>query len=63
METLKELWYCRLCFKYMVACPCKAVPCALHGSKDCQEQTCLHFLPLDECLHRKVFYTRIDFSL
>ncbi|CAN8004517.1 unnamed protein product, partial [Ixodes hexagonus] len=56
MEQLRELWYCRLCFKYLVVCPCKAVSCLTHGSRDCQEQGCLHFLPLDECLHRKVVY-------
>ncbi|KAH9366256.1 hypothetical protein HPB48_008324 [Haemaphysalis longicornis] len=56
IEALRELWYNRLCFKCFVACPCKSVPCAQHCSKDCQEQACLHFLPLDECLHRKVVY-------
>ncbi|KAK8763822.1 hypothetical protein V5799_033571 [Amblyomma americanum] len=54
IEALRELWYNRLCFKCFVTCPCKSIPCAQHSSKDCQEQACLHFLPLDECLHRKV---------
>ncbi|XP_075527761.1 uncharacterized protein LOC142559944 [Dermacentor variabilis] len=56
IEALRELWYTRLCFKCFVTCPCKSLPCALHSSKDCQDQNCLHFLPLDECLHRKVVY-------
>ncbi|KAH8035548.1 hypothetical protein HPB51_006304 [Rhipicephalus microplus] len=56
IEALRELWYNRLCFKCFVTCPCKSSPCALHSSKDCQDQNCLHFLPLDECLHRKVVY-------
>ncbi|KAL1469292.1 hypothetical protein MTO96_004994 [Rhipicephalus appendiculatus] len=56
IEALRELWYNRLCFKCFVTCPCKSLPCALHSSKDCQDQNCLHFLPLDECLHRKVVY-------
>ncbi|KAK8763823.1 hypothetical protein V5799_033566 [Amblyomma americanum] len=56
IEALRELWYNRLCFKCFVTCPCKSIPCAQHSSKDCQEQACLHFLPLDECLHRKVVY-------
>ncbi|KAH7971498.1 hypothetical protein HPB49_025144 [Dermacentor silvarum] len=49
IEALRELWYTRLCFKCFVTCPCKSLPCALHSSKDCQDQNCLHFLPLDEC--------------
>lgn len=36
-----------------VICPCD-LRCTEHDTLNCQLEDCLHFLPLDECLNKKV---------
>ncbi|OQR70236.1 hypothetical protein BIW11_11759 [Tropilaelaps mercedesae] len=54
LESLRQSWYARLSFQLAVACPCDGAACALHGLRPCR--TCLHLLPLDDCLAKKVVY-------
>ncbi|XP_069126661.1 uncharacterized protein [Argopecten irradians] len=50
---LKEMWIKRLYYTVCVACPCGR-PCYSHDSPNCQEELCMHFLNLDECLSSRV---------
>ena len=49
------MWMKRLSFTMCVLCPCERI-CEPHKKEGCTEETCLHFLNLDECLANKVFY-------
>ena len=46
-----------------VICPCD-LKCE-HDILNCQQDDCLHFLPLDECLNKKVniFYLLVNHNL
>ena len=48
------MWMKRLSFTVCVLCPCERI-CEPHKKEGCTEETCLHFLNLDECLANKVF--------
>lgn len=54
LETLKNVFYRRTVFKLVVQCPCKG-NCEIHKVEGCLEEECSHFLPLNECLSKKVF--------
>ncbi|XP_064476392.1 uncharacterized protein LOC135390582 [Ornithodoros turicata] len=56
LEALRKSYYFRLSFRMLVTCPCKGLHCMSHGARDCQDQACLHFLSLDECLLKKLVY-------
>ncbi|CAG2111587.1 unnamed protein product, partial [Medioppia subpectinata] len=53
LETLRNSFYRRLNFKLVVPCPCD-VTCEPHKIDGCNDIECLHFLPLNECLTKKV---------
>ncbi|KAK3089177.1 hypothetical protein FSP39_001494 [Pinctada imbricata] len=50
---LKESWMKRVSYKMCVDCLCGR-PCYDHGEGKCQQEECLHFLDLDECLANRV---------
>ncbi|XP_025110037.1 uncharacterized protein LOC112573680 isoform X2 [Pomacea canaliculata] len=53
LADLRHLWMKRIAYQVCVVCPCKRV-CELHKTEGCNEENCLHFLHLDECLASKV---------
>ncbi|XP_076326090.1 uncharacterized protein LOC143233595 [Tachypleus tridentatus] len=52
LETLRNSWYKRLSFSLCVSCPCKKT-CVQHGIPGCVGHSCLHLLPLSDCLVQK----------
>ncbi|XP_071952913.1 uncharacterized protein [Antedon mediterranea] len=65
LSELRQLWIKRVKFTFSVACPCNKT-CELHGKPGCKEESCRHFLSLDECLatniitcdHRRIKTTK-----
>ncbi|XP_014670082.1 PREDICTED: uncharacterized protein LOC106811067 [Priapulus caudatus] len=53
LQDLKKVWMWRISYRTMVQCGCSR-ECALHRRAACTEQSCVHFLPLDDCLSNKV---------
>ncbi|PAA49455.1 hypothetical protein BOX15_Mlig033033g2, partial [Macrostomum lignano] len=53
LEEIRQIWLKRVTFSLSVACPC-GVACKRHSQEACQQQECLHFLSLDECLSSKL---------
>ncbi|XP_054162277.1 uncharacterized protein LOC128960231 [Oppia nitens] len=53
LENLRNSFYRRLNFKLVVPCPCD-VTCEPHKIDGCNDIECLHFLPLNQCLTKKV---------
>ncbi|XP_033115134.1 uncharacterized protein LOC117115444 [Anneissia japonica] len=62
---LRQLWMKRINFAFSIACPCNKT-CESHGKPGCKEDSCRHFLSLDECLamnivicdHRRIKTTK-----
>ncbi|XP_022241620.1 uncharacterized protein LOC106459406, partial [Limulus polyphemus] len=52
LEKLRNSWYKRLYFCLCVSCPCKKT-CVQHGIPGCGGRSCLHLLPLNDCLAQK----------
>ena len=55
------MWMKRLSFTMCVQCPCERI-CEPHKKEGCTEESCVHFLNLDECLANKVC-SKFDFFL
>ncbi|XP_052777380.1 uncharacterized protein LOC128214780 isoform X2 [Mya arenaria] len=53
LSELRELWMKRLSYSVVMACFCERV-CEQHKQEGCRQETCLHFLNLDECLANKI---------
>ncbi|XP_064624651.1 uncharacterized protein LOC135486079 [Lineus longissimus] len=53
LSDLREMWMRRISYKVGVQCHCDRA-CQRHHQPGCQEQMCLHFLNLDECLTNKI---------
>nr|KAG5714043.1 hypothetical protein BaRGS_020371 [Batillaria attramentaria] len=53
LADLRHLWMKRIAYHMCITCPCDRV-CERHKLEGCQEEACLHFLNLDECLVNKV---------
>ena len=53
------MWMKRLSFTMCVQCPCERI-CEPHKKEGCTEESCVHFLNLDECLANKVC-SKFDF--
>ncbi|XP_053201018.1 uncharacterized protein LOC128386079 [Panonychus citri] len=53
METLQNCYYRRIIYSLEVPCPCDLI-CKDHMRKCCTEENCLHFIPLNKCLSKKV---------
>ncbi|XP_022257506.1 uncharacterized protein LOC106473351, partial [Limulus polyphemus] len=52
LEALRNSWYKRLSYRLCVSCPCRKI-CVQHGIPGCDGPSCLHLLPLSECLAQK----------
>ncbi|CAL1265523.1 unnamed protein product [Larinioides sclopetarius] len=52
-EHLRDIWFKRMSYSLNIPCPC-AKPCKIHDIKQCTDQHCIHLLPLNECLTKKV---------
>ncbi|XP_053395544.1 uncharacterized protein LOC123523775 [Mercenaria mercenaria] len=50
---LREMWMKRISHTVCVRCPCERV-CETHKTEGCAQESCLHFLNLDECIANKV---------
>uniref|UniRef100_T1K6Y7 Death domain-containing protein n=1 Tax=Tetranychus urticae TaxID=32264 RepID=T1K6Y7_TETUR len=53
LETLQNFYYRRIVYSLEVPCPCD-LSCKDHMKKSCTEEQCLHFIPLNKCLSKKV---------
>nr|XP_054764610.1 uncharacterized protein LOC129271251 [Lytechinus pictus] len=53
LADLRQMCMKRVRYHLVVACPCNR-RCLAHGKQACQENNCLHFLNLEECLTKKV---------
>lgn len=53
LEDVRVMWEKRMVFQACVSCWCSK-ECALHSRKSCSNESCQHFLLLDECLINKV---------
>ncbi|KAK3596964.1 hypothetical protein CHS0354_033622 [Potamilus streckersoni] len=53
LTDLRETWMKRISYTICIACPCNKT-CSLHNQQNCPEESCLHFLKLDECLINRV---------
>uniref|UniRef100_T1IR33 non-specific serine/threonine protein kinase n=1 Tax=Strigamia maritima TaxID=126957 RepID=T1IR33_STRMM len=53
LADIRSAWIQRLQYQTYVVCPC-GCQCSLHSVNSCKEETCLHFLLLDECLANRV---------
>ncbi|KAL3868445.1 hypothetical protein ACJMK2_041252 [Sinanodonta woodiana] len=53
LTDLRETWMKRISYTMCVACPCNKT-CSSHNQQNCPEESCLHFLKLDECLINRV---------
>ncbi|XP_054722368.1 uncharacterized protein LOC129232152 [Uloborus diversus] len=53
-EHLRDVWFKRISYSINVLCPCEKV-CKLHEIPKCGDLQCIHLLPLNECLTKKVF--------
>ncbi|GFT80972.1 protein neuralized [Nephila pilipes] len=52
-ENLRDIWYKRMSYSVNIPCPCSK-PCKLHEVKQCTDHQCMHLLPLNECLTKKI---------
>ncbi|XP_041360166.1 uncharacterized protein LOC121376383 [Gigantopelta aegis] len=53
LSDLRSLWMKRIAYKTCVVCPCWK-ECTLHSQSGCAEESCIHFLDIDECITSKV---------
>ncbi|KAL4235659.1 hypothetical protein ACF0H5_004054 [Mactra antiquata] len=53
LSELREMWMKRISYTVNVQCPCQRV-CETHKTEGCIDESCLHFLNLDECITNKV---------
>lgn len=53
LSELREMWMKRISYTVCMPCPCERV-CESHKMEACSQESCLHFLNLDECITNKV---------
>ncbi|XP_052258332.1 uncharacterized protein LOC127863023 isoform X2 [Dreissena polymorpha] len=53
LSDIREMWMRRISYSVVARCPCECV-CETHKKEGCLDESCLHFLNLDECLANKI---------